>query len=126
MLTELIAGRCHWLRLGTHSRSVGRAWVRHGVATVSVGNHLQDERSLAGLGPLLGKLDACVDSEDVHTVDLQAGDQVATGVVLRVARGSGSRGTHAVEVVLANEDRRLMVFVFFGLSYSFEWSNRDQ
>lgn len=53
--------------------SVGRSGVGHRVASVSVCDHLEDQRSLPALRPFLRVLDCGVDSEDVHSVDLHDG-----------------------------------------------------
>lgn len=74
------------------------------VSTVAVGDVLRKERSVAVSAPLLGELGRLVGGENVHRVDLDTSDNVATLVVLGVHRGAGSRGTHAVLVVLADED----------------------
>lgn len=73
---------------------------------VAVGNELDQEGTLVAGDPLLRPLRCLVNGDDVHTVHLDTGDLVATGVVLRV-RGAALRGrTHTVLVVLANEDTR--------------------
>lgn len=76
------------------------------VTGVAVGNELDQEGTLVAGDPLLRPLRCLVDGDDVHTVHLDTGDLVATGVVLRV-RGAALRGrTHTVLVVLADEDAR--------------------
>ncbi len=62
--------------------AVGCAGVGHGVATVSVGYELEDERALAGCRPFLAVLYGGHDGKDVHAVDLQTGNVLATLVVL--------------------------------------------
>ena len=50
--------------------AVGGSWIGHGVAAVSVGDELEDERTLACGCPFLAVLDGGHDGEDVHAVDL--------------------------------------------------------
>lgn len=76
------------------------------VTAVTVGDKLDQERSLVRVDPLLRKLGRLVDGNDVHTVHLDTRDEITTGVVLRVRRAALCRGTHSVFVVFANEDAR--------------------
>ena len=54
------------------------------VTAVTVGDELDQERTLVRVDPLLRKLGRLVDGNDVHTVHLNARNQVATSVVLGV------------------------------------------
>lgn len=92
-----VVGRTHALNFLTGA--VRRAGVRHGVATVAVGDVLEDQRTLVSLSPFLAVLDSSLDSEDVHAVDLQTRNVLSTLVVVGQGGGAGSRGTHTVLVV---------------------------
>ena len=74
------------------------------MTTVAVGDELDQERALVGVHPLLRPLGRLVDGDDVHAIHLDAGNNVATLVVLGVHRATLRRGTHTVLVVLANEN----------------------
>ena len=95
------------------------------MTTISVGDHFEQNWSLAVEGPLSGELDGLVNGDDVHTVYLRVKyvgercrkderkrtylktrDQVTTLEVLGVGGASCRRSTHTVLVVLANEDAR--------------------
>lgn len=94
------------------------------MATVTVGDKFHKERALARGNPLFCKLDALVDSDDVHGIDLtrfvssytcqnvgdhsylDTRDGITASVVGGVGRSSLSRGTHTILVVLADEDAR--------------------
>ena len=96
-LVDLVAGAV--------ARRVG-----HGMAAVAVGLHLQDVRALAGaaMGHRLGARRQHL--EDVHAVDLAAGDVVGLAALVEIGAGRGARdrGAHAVLVVLDDEhDRQL-------------------
>ena len=54
------------------------------VTTVTVGDKLNEEGTLLGVDPVLRELGRLVNGDDVHTVHLNTGDQVATSVVLGV------------------------------------------
>jgi hypothetical protein len=69
------------------------------VASVTVGNVFVDEGTLASGGVLLSVLDSGLDSEDVHTVDLQTGDVLSTLVVVGEGRRAVGGGSHTVLVV---------------------------
>merc|ERR1712072_505455 len=101
---DRVVGAPHTLDLLT--RTVGSTRVGHGVTAVSVSHVLVDERAVAILAPLLAVLHSSLDGEDVHTVDLQTGDVLATLVVLGHGGGTASGGTHTVLVVLAAKDDR--------------------
>ena len=89
---------------GLKTYAVGGARVGHGVASVAVGDVFVDEGALAGGAVLLAVLDGGLDGEDVHAVDLQAGDVLAALVVVGDGRGAVGGSAHAVLVVLAAED----------------------
>lgn len=90
--------------LRRHRRKGRREDVR--VTSVSVGNELGKEGSLVVGGPLLGEPRGLEAGEDVHTVDLDTGNDVSPLEVLGVHRRSLSRGSHTVLVVLAGENDR--------------------
>lgn len=92
-----VVGAAHALDLLT--AAVGGAGVGHGVAAVAVGDVLEDEGSLAGDGVVLAVLHGRLGGEDVHAVDLETGNVLATLVVLGEGGGAGSGGTHTVLVV---------------------------
>jgi hypothetical protein len=52
------------------------------VTSVSVGDELVHQRTVALSGPLLAECDGLLAGEDIHTVDLKTGDVLATLVVL--------------------------------------------
>ena len=89
---------------GLKTYAVGGARVGHGVASVAVGDVFVVEGALAGGAVLLAVLDGGLDGEDVHAVDLQAGDVLAALVVVGDGRGSVGGSAHAVLVVLAYEN----------------------
>jgi hypothetical protein len=76
------------------------------VTTVTVGNQLEDQRSLTRSSPLLSEFTSLVDSENVHSVGLDTRDLVSSGEEAGVLRGPLGRGTHTVLVVLTHEDTR--------------------
>lgn len=102
------------------------------MSTVSVGDKLENQRSLARSSPLLGKLACLVNGKNVHTVglrkdhqhvssatdilvsyttipsrtDLDTGDLVSSGEEAGVLGRPLGRGTHTVLVVLTNKDTR--------------------
>jgi hypothetical protein len=82
---------------GTYA--VGGTGVGHGVTSVSVGDEFVDEGTLAVGGPLLAECDGLLAGEDVHTVDLETGDVLATLVVLGDGRRAVGSSTHTVLVV---------------------------
>jgi len=82
---------------GTYA--VGCAGVGHGVTAVAVGDVLEDKRSLAGGGPLTTELNGGLDSQDVHTVDLETGNVLSAGVVVRSGGSAVSSSAHTVLVV---------------------------
>lgn len=69
------------------------------MTSVSVGDKLVDERSLALGAPLLAKLDGLLAGEDVHTVDLETRDVLTTLVVVGQGRRTVGGSTHTVLVV---------------------------
>jgi hypothetical protein len=69
------------------------------VTSVSVGDEFVDEGTLAVGGPLLAECDGLLAGEDVHAVDLETGDVLATLVVLGDGRRAVGGGTHTVLVV---------------------------
>lgn len=79
--------------------SVCGSGVGHGVSSVTVGNVFVDEGTFASGGVLLSVLDSGLDSEDVHTVDLQTGDVLSTLVVVGEGRRAVGGGSHTVLVV---------------------------
>jgi hypothetical protein len=81
------------------TNAVGGAGVGHGVASVSVGDEFVDEGTLAVGGPLLAECDGLLAGKDVHAVDLETGDVLATLVVLGDGRRAVGSGTHTVLVV---------------------------
>lgn len=74
------------------------------MATVTIGNKLQQERTITIDNPIPGVLDGLVRSNDVHPVDLKAWNLVTAGVVLRVHGAALVGGTHSVLVVFADEN----------------------
>lgn len=92
-----ILGGSHTLDL--LAGSVGGSWVRHGVASVSVGDVFEDDRTVAGCGVLAGVLDCCLYGEDVHSVDLETRDVLTTLVVVCEGGRAVGCGTHTVFVV---------------------------
>lgn len=82
---------------GTYA--VGGTRVGHGVTSVSVGDKLKDKRTLASCGPLAAELGRGLDGEDVHAVDLETGNVLATLVVLGDGRRAVGSSTHTVLVV---------------------------
>ena len=92
-----VVGAAHALDLLT--ATVGGTGVGHGVTTVTVGDVLEDERTLAGDGVVLTVLDGGLGGQDVHAVDLETGDVLTTLVVLGQGGGAGGGGTHTVLVV---------------------------
>ena len=94
------------------------------VTTVTVGDVFHKKGAFTGGDPLFGELDALVDSDDIHSIDLaklvisprtreemvgdqshlDTGDSIASSVVGGVGRRSLGRGTHTVLIVLAYED----------------------
>jgi hypothetical protein len=81
------------------TNAVGGAGVGHGVTSISVGDEFVDEGTLAVGGPLLAECDGLLAGEDVHAVDLETGDVLATLVVLGDGRRAVGGGTHTVLVV---------------------------
>lgn len=69
------------------------------MTSVSVGDELVDERTLALGGPLLAECDGLLAGKDVHTVDLETRDVLTTLVVLGDGRRAVGSGTHTVLVV---------------------------
>jgi hypothetical protein len=67
---------------GGETNAVGGTGVGHGVTSVSVGDELVHQRTVALSGPLLAECDGLLAGEDIHTVDLKTGDVLATLVVL--------------------------------------------
>ena len=74
------------------------------VTSVSVGDHLHNQRSLSGSSPLLGPLTSLLNGENVHSVDLKTWDLVSSGEELSVHGRSLGRSTHTVFVVLTHKD----------------------
>ena len=74
------------------------------MTSVTVGDVFVDEGSLASGAVLLSVLDGCLDSEDIHAVDLQTRNVLSTLVVVGDGGGTVSGGTHTVLVVLTTED----------------------
>jgi hypothetical protein len=79
--------------------SVGCSGIRHGVASISVGHVFVHERSLASGAIFLSVLDCGLDGEDVHAVDLQARNVLATLIVFGNGGGAVRGGTHTIFVV---------------------------
>ena len=52
------------------------------MAAVTVGDIFEDERTMAVNGVLFTVLDSGFDGEDVHTVNLEAGNVLATFIVV--------------------------------------------
>ena len=92
-----VVGAAHALDLLT--ATVGGTGVGHGVATVPVGDILEDQGTVAGDGVVLGVLDGGLGGQDVHTVDLDTGDVLTTLVVVGQGGGPGGGSTHTVFVV---------------------------
>lgn len=88
--------------------SVCGTGVAHRVSTVSVGEVLENERSLSRSGPLLSVLNGGLGREDVHTVDLQTRDVLATLIVFCEGCSAVGGGTHAVLVVCKITVRTLL------------------
>ena len=81
--------------------AVGGSRIGHGVTSVPVGDELVDEGSLSWGAPFLAELGGGLNGEDVHAIDLQTGNVLATLVVVGDGGGAVGRGTHAVLVVCA-------------------------
>src|ERR1043166_9563498 len=98
-------GRAHAVHfvLGPVFRRIG-----HRVAAIAVGQHLYDDRPLPGAGMLGGFEGGLMHRDDVHAVDLLAGNAVGDAAVVEVGagRGAADRGPHAVAVVLDDIDDR--------------------
>ena len=92
-----VVGAAHALDFFT--ATVGGTGVGHGVTSVTVGDILEDKGTLAVNGVVLAVLDSGLDGEDIHAVDLETGDVLATLVVVGQSGGTGGGGTHAVFVV---------------------------
>ena len=92
-----VVGAAHALDLFT--AAVGGTGVGHGVTSVTVGDVLEDQRAVAVNGVFLGVLDGGLCGKDVHGVDLQTGDVLATLVVVGQSGGTSSGSTHTVLVV---------------------------
>jgi hypothetical protein len=73
--------------------------IGHGVTSVAVCNVFVDEGSFAFGTPLLSVLDGGLYSEDVHAVDLETRDVLATLVVVGQGGSAVGGGTHSVLVV---------------------------
>lgn len=86
-------------KMSERAYSVGSTRVRHGVPSVSVGHVFVDERALASTAPLLSVLHSSLDSQDVHTVNLETRNVLSTLVVVRECRSTVCSGTHTVLVV---------------------------
>mmetsp|Transcript_22179 Transcript_22179/g.74620 ORF Transcript_22179/g.74620 Transcript_22179/m.74620 type:complete len:407 (+) Transcript_22179:157-1377(+) len=84
--------------------AVGDARVRHGVAVVAVRVELEHEGPRALAAVRGGVLDRLADHEHILAVAPDSRDVLAAGVVVRVRRGPGLGGAHAVLVVLADKD----------------------
>ncbi len=69
------------------------------MSSVTVGDVFVDKRTLASGGVLLSVLDSGLDSEDIHTVDLQTRDVLSTLVVVGEGRRAVGGGSHTVLVV---------------------------
>lgn len=77
------------------------------VAAVAVGDEFEEEgATLVFHGPLARESDGLGASDDVHAVNLQAGNLIAAGEVGGVGRAPLSRSAHSVFVVFADKDRR--------------------
>ena len=74
------------------------------VTAVTVGDKLEEERTLVTRNPVLRPLGRLVNSDDIHSVHLNTRDEISAFVVLGVHRATLRRGTHAVLVVFTNED----------------------
>ena len=92
-----VLGRAH--ALDFLAGAVRGAGVGHGVSTVAVRDVLEDQGAVAFGGVFLAILDRGFDGEDVHAVDLEAGDVLAALVVFGQGGGAVGSGTHAVFVV---------------------------
>src|SRR5215470_17720808 len=78
--------------------------IRHRMTTVTVGQHLQDDRAVTGAAPVHGLLAHRLHGAHIHAVDLLAGDVVRLPAREQLG-GCGSardRGPHSVLVVLDN------------------------
>jgi len=69
------------------------------VTTVSVRHILVDEGTVAIQTPLLAVLNGGLYGEDIHSVDLEAGNVLSTLVVVGQSGGTVGSGTHTVLVV---------------------------
>ena len=76
------------------------------MATIAVCDVFEDKWAFFFDGVLLAVLDGGFDCEDVHGVDLQAGDVLAALVVFCESGRASGRCTHAVFVVLASKEDR--------------------
>src|SRR6185312_11788275 len=102
---DRIVRRAHLLDL--LARAVfGR--IRHRVAAIAVGQHLEDERALAGAAPRGRLLAGRLDRAHVHAVDLLARN-IERQTALRqvdLGRGARDRRAHGVAIVLDDVDDR--------------------
>lgn len=101
-------GGVNWVAVGAGGRArtyaVGCSWVTHRVTAVAVGDVLEDERALAGRCPFAAVLNRGLYGEDIHAVDLEAGNVLTARVVVGRCGGAIGRGTHAVLVVCASHE----------------------
>ena len=79
--------------------------VRHGMAAIAVGLHLDQHRPLAGAAVGDRLLRRGIDLLDIHAVDLDAGDAEGLAPLVEFGAGLGpfDRGAHGVLVVLDHE-----------------------
>jgi hypothetical protein len=99
-------------RLLDKTHSVRGTGIGHGVTSVSVGNKLKDKGTIAIGGPLLAECDRLLASKNVHAVDLETGNVLATLVVLGNGRRAVGGSTHAVLVVCKEEKSALFLLRF--------------
>ena len=76
------------------------------VTTVTVGDELEEDGSLAAGDPVASVLNGLLDSNDIHSIGLDTRDLVTTGEVLGIRRAALCGCTHSVLIVLTNEDTR--------------------
>mmetsp|Transcript_10471 Transcript_10471/g.16423 ORF Transcript_10471/g.16423 Transcript_10471/m.16423 type:complete len:409 (-) Transcript_10471:147-1373(-) len=84
--------------------AVGRSRIGHGVTVIPVGHHFEVDGSVAASGVFLGKADALLDGQDVHTIDAKSGDGISHFVVVADGRVTIDGGSHTVVVVFNAEN----------------------
>src|SRR5258708_364164 len=82
--------------------------VRHGVAAVAIGQHFEHIGTLARPRMLDGDIGRRLDRNDVHAVDLHAGNSIRlrADIEIMARRVTGERSAHAIAIVLDDVDDR--------------------